>query len=131
MTADINEDYNFPLHIIPTELRPDIVWWDDDMKSLNLIELTVCYETNFDEAAKRKDERYQDLLNDVSSMGYTTSLITLEMGSRGLPHLPGFYRLRDMMGMSRRKFKELMAATTRQALLGSHQVWVNRNRYTP
>ena len=53
LTADINE-YAFPTHIVSTDLRPDIVWWDDQQKSLMLIELTISYETNFDDAAERK-----------------------------------------------------------------------------
>ena len=54
LTVDIGDQYHFPLHIVPTDLRPDIVWWNDTEKSLNLLELTVCFESNFDDAAQRK-----------------------------------------------------------------------------
>ena len=30
MAVDIGEDYAFPLHIVPTDLRPDLVWWEDE-----------------------------------------------------------------------------------------------------
>ena len=53
LTVDIGDQYHFPLHIVPTDLRPDIVWWNDTEKSLNLLELTVCFESNFDDAAQR------------------------------------------------------------------------------
>ena len=44
--------------IVPTDLRPDIGWWDDQQKSLVLAELTISYETNFEAAAERKEEKY-------------------------------------------------------------------------
>ena len=44
-TADLETTYCFPLHIAATDLRPDMVWWDDSEKQLWLAELTVCFET--------------------------------------------------------------------------------------
>ena len=41
MTADISNTYEFPLLIIPTDLRPNLVWWDEAHKSITLVELTV------------------------------------------------------------------------------------------
>ena len=45
LTADIGEGYAFPLHIVPSDLRPDIVWWDENSRMLCLAELTVCFES--------------------------------------------------------------------------------------
>ena len=42
MTVDLSDGYSFPTHIAATDLRPDIVWWNDDQKILTLVELTVC-----------------------------------------------------------------------------------------
>ena len=42
--------YNFPHHITPTDLRPDIVWWSDQKKKLYLFELTICFESSVAEA---------------------------------------------------------------------------------
>ena len=39
------------MHITPTTLRPDIVWWSDVEKQLWLFELTVSYETAVADAA--------------------------------------------------------------------------------
>ncbi len=49
-----------------------------------LIELTVCFETNFGKSAQRKENRYGSLINDIQSSGFTCELITIETGSRGL-----------------------------------------------
>jgi hypothetical protein len=54
MTADISNTYEFPLLIIPTDLRPDLVWWDEAHESITLVELTACFETNFEEARQRR-----------------------------------------------------------------------------
>ena len=40
----MGDQYRFPLHIIPTDLRPDLVWWNDEEKFLYLAKLTVCFE---------------------------------------------------------------------------------------
>ena len=29
LTANLQDDYNFPFHRACADLRPDIVWWDD------------------------------------------------------------------------------------------------------
>ena len=42
--------YNFPPMITPTDLRPDIVIWSQTLRSATLVELTVCYETNYVQA---------------------------------------------------------------------------------
>ena len=92
-TTDLGDTYQFPLHITPTTLRPDMVLWDDGQKQLVIIELTVCFETSFEAAAEKKETKYHDLVTSAERAGYNTTLITLEMGSRGAPHLPGFTQL--------------------------------------
>ena len=44
MTVDLSDGYSFPTHIAATDLRPNIVWWNDDQKTITLVELTVCFE---------------------------------------------------------------------------------------
>ncbi len=36
-----------------------------------LFELTVCFETNFEKSAQRKENRYGSLLNDIQTKGFT------------------------------------------------------------
>ena len=114
LTADLSTTYTFPLHIISTDLRPDLVWWDEVCKSLRLAELTVCFETNFDEAARRKSAKYFDLVEQAQAKGYDTKLITIEVGSRGVPHLPGFEDLASDLGLQRSQ----VAGGFRQACVG-------------
>ena len=128
LTVDINDSYTFPLHIVSTDLRPDLVWWNEAHKSLNLTELTVCFETNFEEAAQRKSAKYMDLLEQARAKGYKAQLITLQVGSRGVPHLPGFEMLCKTLGLPSRDLVKLLEDVSRLALAGSYSIWCSRNR---
>ena len=57
-SADLSsEKYSFPEHICKSDsLLPDIVIWSDLKREVWLIELTVCFETNTENAATRKRE---------------------------------------------------------------------------
>ena len=54
ISADLKTSLQFPFHIIQTEKRPDIVAWSDSKKSVLLIELTVPWEENREEAHERR-----------------------------------------------------------------------------
>jgi hypothetical protein len=78
------ESFCFPVHIVSTSLRPDLVVWSDTSKKLCLVELTICYETGFEEAARRKRTRYAELAAEAAGCGYSTSVIPVQVGSRGV-----------------------------------------------
>jgi len=59
----VEEDqYCFPSHISPSSLCPDLVLWSDTLCRFLVVELTVCFETGFEEAADWKQICYLDLL---------------------------------------------------------------------
>ena len=68
-TADLETTYCFPLHITPSDVRPDMVWWDYSQKQLWLAELTVCFETSFEEARERKEVEYSELVLTTERAG--------------------------------------------------------------
>ena len=37
LTVDIGSTYNFPLHIVATDLQPGLVWWDEARKRLPMV----------------------------------------------------------------------------------------------
>ena len=78
LTSDLS-DYLFPHHIIPTTRGGMIA-----RRNWCLIELTVCFETSFNDARERKMVRYEELHQQAPKKGYCTTLITLEVGSRGI-----------------------------------------------
>ena len=127
-TADISDNYCFPVHITPTDLRPDLVWWDDTTRVLCLVELTVCYETNYDEVALRKAAKYEDLAEQARLKGYRTTVLTIQVGSRGIPDLHSIKSMTDMLGMPENKLKQLLRRVMRAALISSFNIWCSRNR---
>ena len=70
-----------------TDLRPDIDWWNDQDWSVCLVEVMVCYDTLFHEAATWEEDKYLDLVSAIRNAGYNTKLITVGVGSRGLPNI--------------------------------------------
>ena len=127
-TADISDNYCFPVHITPTDLRPDLVWWDNTTRVLCLVELTVCYETNYDEAALRKAAKYEDLAEQARLKGYRTTVLTIQVGSRGIPDLHSIKSMTDMLGMPEKELKQLLRRVMRAALISSFNIWCSRNR---
>ena len=132
MLVDLQDtQYSFPLAITSTNLRPDIVIWSQALQSAILVELTVCYETNYIQAQTRKLGKYQDLVDEGSANGYTMRIITLEVGSRGFLNLKGFKSLTSILtGATRRVTWQLLKSICRTAILQSHRIWVSRNAVT-
>lgn len=126
MTSDLSE-YQFPQHIVPTTLRPDIVCWDDGKKRLLLIELTISFETSFDGAAERKRAKYEELQQRAQSSGYRTTLITLEVGSRGIIHLPGFSCIKKEFSIRSKKHMAMLTSISKEVITQSHRIWCKRN----
>ena len=75
----------FPVHIAQTEKQPDIVAWSDSKKSVLLIELTVPWEENREEAHEQKKNRYETLRADCVEKGWICHVIPVEVGCRGFP----------------------------------------------
>ena len=74
----------FPPIICSTDLRPDGVIWSVLSRTVILLELTCCAEEGIAAAQQRKEERYADLMSQVSENKWTPTLLTLEVGARGL-----------------------------------------------
>ena len=65
-----------------TNLRPDIVMWSDAGQQVNLIELTVPWEDNLEEAHERKKTKYDALRDDCERKGWSCKVLPVEMGCR-------------------------------------------------
>ena len=86
LTADTGS-YRFPQHIVPTDLRPDIVWWNNKDHVLCIAELTIAFETCFTAAAERKRIKYDSVVQRARDAGYSVTFLPLEVGSRGIVNL--------------------------------------------
>ena len=69
--ADFEDQYHFPPYLAHTDLRLDLIIYSKLTKSATLMDLTVCFETNFEEAKSRKEMKYADLVDEIEENGFT------------------------------------------------------------
>ena len=129
LSADLGS-YLFPQHIVATDLRPDIVCWDDLFRRIVLVELTVCFETSFHLAAERKSAKYEDMVVRARSSGYEAQLITLQVGSRGIVDMAGFTQLQQQFHLPKHTFNLLLQRISQLAIEESFKIWCRRNTIT-
>ena len=104
VSVDLKTSLQFPVHIIQTEKRQDIVGWSDSKKTVLLIELTVPWEENREEAYERKKNRYETLRVDCVEKGWICYVIPIEAGCRGfLGH--SVISFLSKIGITRRSLK--------------------------
>ena len=92
-----------------------------------MVELTVCYETNFKDAQSRKEEKYMELAEEIEQKEFVVDLITVEVGSRGFINQESFYHLNAMLGATERELMDLMLSVSETAIRGSFEIWIGRN----
>ena len=63
VVADLEQQYQFPSSLTFTDLRPDLVAYSCLAKTAIIVELTVCFETNFQDAKERKATMYSELVS--------------------------------------------------------------------
>ena len=116
-----------PPDIIITNLKPDMVLLHNDGKSIQLVELTVPFETNTDKAHDRKTSKYSQLAQDLEEKGFKCHLICIEIGSRGLISNDNVQRLQSLFQANRTQLKTLREELSRLALLSSYTIWNARH----
>ena len=125
VTADLpEEEYNFPQDVASTDLRPDIVIWDSQV--IHIIELTVPFETNAVDAAERKTLHYQDL-RESCALRRRSSIITLEVGSRGFLCAEGFQKLYSLLCTKSKSRQKFEVEVIREVIASSYDIWCKRN----
>ena len=128
LTIDLpSMTYKFPQHIVSTDMRPDITWWCDDRKELWLLELTISFESQMEDARHRKQAKYRDLVEAGQGAGFRTNLITIEVGSRGMVDISSFSTLRSTLAVSQKDMSTLCISIIRRTVLESHKIWCSRN----
>ena len=81
VTVDLpSVTYQFPHHIVVTQLRPDLVIWSDTLRVVVMLELTIPHERGLTDANKRKAEKYAALKQECTDRGWRVELLPVEMG---------------------------------------------------
>ena len=61
---------------------------------------------------------------------FDATLITIGVGSRGVPNPSGFNQLKEAISLSRREYDSLITNSIAKAIEGSFLIWTNRNHFT-
>ena len=75
----------FPVEILITDERPDIIIWSCSSRSVVLVELTCPAEENIGDACSRKTQKYTSLCTSIESKGWVVYFFSIEVGCRGFP----------------------------------------------
>ena len=101
---------------------------NDNIREVWVIELTVCFETGYEEAHMRKITRYADLMEQIVDSGFDGELVTLEVGSHGFLELSRLTILQQqLLQCTKKQWRMLLDSVSQVAIKGSHKIWVMRN----
>ena len=64
------------------DTRPDLVIWNDSERTAAILELTVPFETGFEEAISRKTNGYSGMSDECRKNGFDIKLIAIKMEAR-------------------------------------------------
>ena len=102
--------------------------WSDVKKVVVLVERTVCFETNYKDAQRRKTEKYLDLTDEIGMRGYGAKIIPVQVGSRGIVEVEGFEKLRlHLNAITKRKWLNFLICIGNRTIVASHGTWAVRN----
>jgi len=73
--------------------------------------------------AERNEASYEDLVHRAKQAGYDSDLITIEVGSRGVPHMAGFCRLKQELGLTQTELSSRLSHISYRAIEGSFGIW--------
>ena len=121
MVADFEVQYHFPTCPSYTDLQPDLVVYSDLTKTAILVELTVCFECNFEDPKSRKEA---DLVNKIEGNDFTVDLITVEVGTHGFVQYENFHHLNELLGTTQKVLTSLLVDAT---IKNSFRIWTQRN----
>ena len=129
VSADLKTSLPFPVHIIQTEKRKDIVALSDSKKSVLLVELTVLWEENRKEAHERKKNRYETLRADCVEKGWICHVISIGVGCRGIigHSVISFLSIIGISGSNMKVASNRLQTTTRYA---SSWIWSKARKFS-
>ena len=124
MQIDLNDNkLVFPPIICSTNLRPDIVLWSPLSRTVILLELTCCAEEGTENAHVRKEARYADLMSEIVEAKWTPTLLTLEVGARGLVG-SRTYRALTKLGFTGKQAKTVCKSVSEIASRCSYAIYL-------
>ena len=125
-----------PPDILTATSKPDLVLVDRSAQRkqltanpirVDLVELTVPWDSGAEGARLRKEARYASLVEDIREKGLQCHHTTLEIGARGLINPRNRGNISWLCSLAReRKIKRVTSNLSKLALLGSYCICVAR-----
>ena len=94
-----------------------------------MCELTVPFETNIDDAHKRKIDRYESLVHDIRQSEYEVTFEAVEIGQRGYVDKANKTRIKNILKLckcSSVKSREFIKELSKLALTTSFVIFYSR-----
>ncbi|XP_069139335.1 uncharacterized protein [Argopecten irradians] len=123
LKVDLDGRLVFP--IVETTLRPDMVLITNQSRTIIVVELTVLWEENCEEAHEMKNFEYADLIADCKEKGWKAWLFAVEVGCRGFP-AQSTKRLLQHLGVRGKTMSSAMRRTGEAAEKASCWLWHRR-----
>ena len=124
--ADFNDSLVFPLQIVFTLARPDIVIYSDSIKTVLPIELTCPCEENFSVRHNYKINKYSNLVELIELNNWECHFFAIEVGARGYcaTSVSSFLKRIGFKPKAAKKFQNELSLASMRA---SFQLWLARD----
>ena len=118
-----------PPELIPSAQRPDLVIYWPNIKKICIVEITIPFDTNIQDARQRKRNKYASLVNDLCDRGLSVVFYTFEIGSRGFLSPDNVQTLKAMIQLSGSKisFKQIRNDLEKIVLCTSFSIYCSRS----
>jgi hypothetical protein len=117
---------SFPIDIVDTSLRPDVIFWNMTERSVILAELTCPMEHNLEAAFVRKMLKYTSLQEELKEYGFTVSISPFEVSARGIC-ASTVSELLTSIHFGKKKSAQLKFRLSKESLRSSHMIFLKRN----
>lgn len=121
-----HQKITIPPEICSSDLRPDIIIWSRDSKSVFFIELTCPSEENIEAAQIYKEARYIELCSLASNNGWKAKTFPIEAGARGFVSRSMNICLRKL-GFTPKSASSLCKSISGVVARCSYHIWLNRH----
>ena len=126
--ADVNGFLN-PSIITGENYRPDLLFLIHS-KCLYVLELTVCFESNLNNNAVRKKEKYVNLINEMSRNYRCVRFVNLSMSSLGVfsDECSTFLDMMNDIGIDKKQQRYIIKKMINIAIRATYYIFCCRNR---
>ena len=85
MKVDLDSKLKIPEYVAVTNLRPDMILVSNSTKRMGIIELTVPSKERIEVSGELKREKYEVIVQEGKTRGWTVRVWSVEVGCRGFP----------------------------------------------